>query len=176
MARTAHRFLGTLAAITLIGIGLTTPAAQAGTSARTESRVVFPGEGLKVKLDHHPAALRKTSPGFRRYLDRELRELWGWDDHRAECRNAPVVFVQEYRSSGFAYLSEGVYAVKGHADCAGGGNWQFAVRRDGRWVSPRALGGQDVPSCQRLRRWNIPRMTGAEQCYDGSGLVGYHPA
>ena len=116
-----------------------------------------------------------TLPGFRRFVDRELNDLWGWADHKPACRNAPVVFVQEFRRGRVAFLNEGIYAVKGHPECAGGGNWQFAVRRDGRWVSPRALGGQDVPSCHRLRTWDIPRMTGAEQCYDGTDVVSYVP-
>lgn len=173
MARTAHRqFLGALAAVVLIGVGVAAPAAQATTQPTT---VVFGGNGLKVKLNHHPAALSRTTPAFRRFVDRELKELWGWADRKPECRNAPVVLIQEFRRSGVAYLEEGIYAVKGHAECAGGGNWQFAVRRDGRWTSPRALGGQDVPSCHRLRTWAIPRMTGAEQCYDGNGIVDYQP-
>ena len=173
MARTLHRqFLGALAAMTMIGIALAAPSAQA---ASRPTAVVFGGDGLAVRLNHHPAALNRTSPGFRRFVDRELNDLWGWADHKPACRNAPVVFVQEFRRGRVAFLNEGIYAVKGHPECAGGGNWQFAVRRDGRWVSPRALGGQDVPSCHRLRTWDIPRMTGAEQCYDGTDVVSYVP-
>ena len=179
MARTT-RIAALVATILLVGGGLSVaaeaaPPGAAQTVAQTVAKraVLFGGNGLKVKLNHHPAALERTSPAFRRFVDRELRDLWSWTDRAPECRRAPVVFVKEYRRT-VAYLNEGSYAVTGHPECAGGGNWQFAVRRDGRWVSPRALGGQDVPSCHRLRRWDIPRMTGAKQCYDGTDVVDYH--
>lgn len=175
MARTSNLGYRLVTTATLVvGIGLTAPAAHARTAS---GPVVFRGSGLTVRFDHHPKALQRTSPAFRRFLDRELDELWGWDHKSPACRTAPMVVVKEFRRSGVAFLSdEGDFGVAGHPECAQGGHWQFAVRRDGRWSSPRALGGQDVPSCHRLRKWDIPRMSGAEECYDGSGVVDYEPA
>jgi len=160
------RVLGALASVLIAGVGLTTTAAQATTPAPAAARkVVFHGDGVVVKIGHDPRQLNRTSPSFRTFLHQELQELWGWDDKRPECESAPQVDVREYRKR-VAFLDEGVYAAPHHPECAGGGNWQFAVRRDGRWISPRALGGQDVPGCHLLRKWDIPRMTGAKECYN----------
>jgi hypothetical protein len=178
MARTGRttRIFGALAATLLLGVGLSAPQADAGTPT---GRVVFRGSGLRVTFDHQPQALDRTSPSFRRFLQQELDELWGWDDRKPACRPAPVVMVKEYRASGVAFLSdEGVFGVPHHPECAGGGVWQFAVRRDGRWISPRALAGQDVPGCGRLRKWDIPRMSGATTCYSAKAdaVIDYTPA
>ena len=136
-----------------------------------------PPASVRWTAQRRPVILPATAATYLSVLPRlrapELRDLWGEVGNRPECRHTPLVDVQEFRSSGFAFITEGVYAAPHHPGCARGGNWQFGVRRDGRWISPRRLGGQDVPACRLLRRCDIPRMSGAKKCYDGTEVVPY---
>lgn len=148
------------------------PAAPAAPAASRPDVVVFE-PAANVHLDRGMKRLRATSRSFRKAVRRELVDLWRWTDYRKECRHAPLVSVREFRRSGFAYVDEGVF---GPGTCAGGGNWQFFVRRGGKWRTPRALGGQESPQCRTLARFGIPRMTGAEECYsDGGDILNYFP-
>lgn len=143
-----------------------------GASART----VYPGSGTTVYLGGGTAALAGTSTSFRRFVHRQLVHLWASDGKRSACRNAPEIVVGEYRHRVAFFADEGLFADHAPQRCASGGNWQFAVRRHGHWTAPRALGGQDTPSCATLRSYDIPRMTGAQTCVKHGKVRNYFPS
>lgn len=79
--------------------------------------------------------LSKTSPSFRHAVRGELDEMWHAIGSRPACKQATFVQVKEFRPR-VAYLdNEGSASGgpgKAPARCAGGGNFQFFVKRDGR--------------------------------------------
>ncbi|MEZ0580877.1 hypothetical protein [Nocardioides sp. MH1] len=150
--------------------------AALGAPASAAAPVVYHGQGATVhrasgQVDHR---LAETPRAFRSFVRTRLDQIWGWTDNDPACAQAPLVVVKEVRSK-VAYISdEGSFpgGPGGAPDsCATGGNYHFFVKRDGAWKAPRALGGQDVMSCRTFRRWDIPRMSGAHQCWDGEDVV-----
>lgn len=166
-----------LAAATLAALATTlAPGAPATASSSRSSAVVYRGQGAVVhrasgQVDRR---LADTPAAFRGFVRTRLDQIWGWTDNDPACAQAPLVIVKEVRAKVAFISDEGSFpGGPGSApdSCATGGNYHFFVKRDGRWKAPRALGGQDVMGCGTLRRWDIPRMSGAHQCWDGHHVV-----
>lgn len=143
------------------------------------TKVVYPGRGVQVwRASGQLGRLDDTSPAFRRAVRRHLQELWVALDRDPDCAQAPFVQVKEYRPR-VAFISNAGTFSGGPGDapekCAGGGAYHFYVKRDGKWRHPFRLGGQDVMRCHTLRKWGIPRMSGAKVCWDGEDVVRYVP-
>lgn len=173
----------TLLTAALLAALLTTLTAAAGPadaapSGRATQKIIYPGFGAHVwRASGQLDRLAKTSPGFRHLIRIELNRLWGWTDKDPDCTQAPLVVVKEWRRRVAFASDRGVFAGgpgDAPAKCAGGGAYQFYVKRDGHWR--RAFGGQDIPRCRQLRRWDIPRMHGATQCWNGSDVVKWDPS
>lgn len=151
-----------------------------GTAAREDSRVVYAGYGVQVwRASGQLDRLAETSPAFRRIVRRQLDFMWREYNHSAPaCAQAPLVRVKEYRPR-VAFISNQGTFPGGPGDapdfCANGGAFRFYVKRDGEWRAPIALAGQDLYWCRDLRRWDIPRMSGSRQCWNGHDVVRWDP-
>lgn len=148
---------------------------DAGRSAAA-TRVVYHGPGVVVhRASGQVGRLGETPTAFRGFVRNRLDTIWrDWVGGDADCAQAPLVIVKEVRAK-VAYISDEGSFPGGPGDapdkCATGGNYHFFVKRDGRWRAPRALGGQDVMRCGAFKRWDVPRMNGAHQCWNGHRVV-----
>ncbi len=165
-------------ALTLTGSTAASSEAQAA-GREVAGKVVFPGLGVRVwRASGQLDRLARTSPGFRHAIRDDLDRVWGWSGNDPDCAQAPIAIVKEYRPR-VAYVSDlGSFAGgPGSAPdkCAGGGAWQFVLKRDGHWKSPTRLGGQDTVECRNLRHFQIPRMHGSTRCWNGQQIVRWDP-
>lgn len=155
-------------------------AARAEATAGSVTRVVYDGFGVRVRRHSGQIdRLSETPRAFRSFVRAQLDHMWvAYNDSAPECAQAPLVTVKEYRPR-VAYISNQGTFPGGPGDapdsCATGGAFHFYVKRDGDWRAPRSLGGQDVFPCRNLRRWSIPRMNGARQCWNGEEIVRWDP-
>ncbi|GAA3810223.1 hypothetical protein GCM10022242_11060 [Nocardioides panacisoli] len=180
------RLCAVLVAVLLLAPLLAREAAAARTIERPRvdrvqiDKVVYPGHGVDVwRASGQLHRLSETSLGFRRAIRASLDRTWGWSDDDPDCAQAPVATVKEYRARVAFVENLGMFSG-GPGDapekCARGGAWQFFVKRNGHWIFPYRLGGQDVPGCRMLRHSRIPRMNGATECVNGKGeIVPYRP-
>ncbi|WP_183101095.1 hypothetical protein [Nocardioides pelophilus] len=147
---------------------------------RDEVRVVYDGFGVRVwRHSGQIDRLSDTPRAFRLLVRAQLDYMWvAYNDSAPACEQAPLVTVKEVRRR-VAYISNQGTFPGGPGDapdsCATGGAFHFYVKRDGDWIAPRALGGQDLFHCRTLRRWSIPRMVGARQCWNGEEVVRWDP-
>jgi hypothetical protein len=165
-----------------LGISLSTASGATGRPAHPGhgDRVVYDGSGEEVwrqsgQLDR----LHETPRSFRRFVSHQLDHMWReYTDRDPACTQASLVMVKEYRRRVAFIANQGTFAG-GPGDapdsCATGGAFRFYVKRDGHWRAPLQLGGQDVLACSVFRRWDIPRMSGAHQCFRGGEVVRWDP-
>lgn len=170
------------ALVATLGPGTSSPAAAHPTGAEgvAAGKVVYDGSGVRVwRHSGQIDRLSETTTSFRLFVRAQLDYMWheytGSDE---ACAQAPLVVVKEFRRR-VAYIDNQGTFGGGPGDapdsCASGGAFRFYVKRDGDWLAPFALGGQEVLRCRVFRRWDIPRMNGARVCYDGDEIVSWNP-
>lgn len=147
--------------------------ASAGRSARSVRVVSWPGSGVEIRRasgDLHK--LDTTSAPFRTFTRHHLNLIWGWTGKKPACAQSPLMIVKRWRSDGWALINdEGSFPPPDQ--CATGGNWAIAKRGAHGWRE--ALGGQEYPTCRRLRRMKVPvGIAYGGKCYtSASHLVRY---
>ena len=129
----------------------------------TESRATLP-----LRANRLPDAPRD----FRAFVKAQLHELWDDLGHTAGCKTSPLITVHAIRTDGFAL---GAVNTRPRRDCeTGGGYAAFWAVRHGTWKE--VIGTQEVVSCSRLERFDIPSEIGVHECYEDGELVPYeHP-
>jgi hypothetical protein len=123
-----------------------------------------------VSLTTTQGKLPGAPRAFKKFVRSELRSTWqGYFEGRPACKGVPTIDVDRLRTDGFAM---GTVTDRGKKGCAAGGGYVaiWAVH-DGEWRE--AVGTQDVPTCARLERFDIPAEIGIDSCYDGSDVVPY---
>jgi hypothetical protein len=129
----------------------------------TEARAVLP-----LAADRLPDAPRD----FRAFVKAQLHDLWDELGHTQGCKTSPLITVRAVRTDGFAL---GAVNTRPRRHCeTGGGYVAFWAVRHGAWKE--VIGTQDVVSCSRLERFDIPSEIGVHECYEGGEVVEYvHP-
>src|SRR4051794_31056455 len=143
------------------------PADRDGTLIKyhgTEARATLP-----LRADRLPGAPRP----FRKLVKGQLHQLWDELGHTAGCKSSPLITVDALRTDGFAM--GGVNTIpRRHCPDAGGGYAAIWAVRHGSWKE--VIGTQEVVSCRRLERFDIPSEIGVHECYEGDQIVPYeHP-
>lgn len=168
---TACRLLACLAL--LLSIFLLQPAETAG--ATTPRLIVYHGFGKSMwRAETHLGQLRGTSRAFRRFVRARQNHLWVQAGRRSRCAHAALVMVKEYRTDGFARISdEGMFQHRGPVSCADGGAEAIWALSGGRW---RELAMAQSPGydCRMLNHYRVPSSIAGHQCDDEYGnLVPY---
>jgi hypothetical protein len=109
---------------------------------------------------------------FRTFVKAQLHEMWVELGHTSGCKSSPLITVEALRTDGFAM--GGVNTVPRKHCATGGGYAAIWAVRHGAWK--QVIGTQDVVTCTRLEKFDIPSEIGVHECYDGHQLVPYdHP-
>jgi hypothetical protein len=61
------------------------------------------------------------------------------------------------------------YASGGITEC-GGAAFMWA-KRDGVWQ--QIWGGQDIPACEDMKKYSVPKAIAGDRCWDGKDAVEY---
>ncbi|MXG92107.1 hypothetical protein [Nocardioides flavescens] len=116
------------------------------------------------------AKLPGAPASFRSYARSQMRATWqDYLGGRPACKGVPHITVRGLRTDGFAY---GDVSERPRPGCQDGGGYVaiWAVRK-GAWK--QVIGTQDVPTCARLEKLDIPSDIGVTQCAEGADVVDY---
>jgi hypothetical protein len=123
-----------------------------------------------LNINDTEAKLPGAPSSFRKFARTSLRSTWqDYLDGRPACKGVPTFSVRALRTDGFAY---GDVSERPRPGCQDGGGYVaiWAVRK-GAWKE--VVGTQDVPTCARLERFDIPSDIGVTQCAQGADVVDY---
>jgi len=159
----------------LLTAALTSAAAPAlaATSADDPALLTFtPREGTVglLTVGDTDAKLPGVPRSFRSFARAEMRETWqDFLGGRPACKGVPHLTVRALRTDGFA---SGDVSERPRPGCQDGGGYVaiWAIRK-GAWKE--VVGTQDVPTCARLERFDIPSDIGVTQCAEGTEVIDY---
>lgn len=173
------RFLIPLAGSVLALGAIASSAVVAAPASAAHPPTVRNYHALELRLPVARDAVPGAPAGFVPAMRHELRAAWAGFDDDPGCKKVPLITVEKVSSAGFAAVGYNDDPKKAHAEAcrgAGGGTAQFWARRDGVWK--KVFEGQDVPTCHRLRRYDMPSSIVGHRCYDAAAqkTVRYHHA
>jgi hypothetical protein len=161
----------TALALMVAGTWLALSPASGSPSAhsRDGTLITYHGAKGKASLPLRANRLPGAPTEFRAFVKAQLHEMWDELGHTAGCKSSPLITVETLRTDGFAM--GGVNTVP-RKHCATGGGYEaiWAVRH-GAWK--QVIGTQDVVTCSKLEKFDIPSEIGVHECLDGDQVVPY---
>lgn len=135
------------------------------TSESPKPELIEYGDGVNIRAKADAAKLTGAPETFKAYMVSEIEEqLTLTRDLAAEgCDEPPTIIVKAVDTRG--------YASGAYIQCGGAASIWATV--GGQWRE--VWGGQEIPSCEELRRLNIPVGIAGETCRDGKREVPYQP-
>ena len=156
-----------------LAVPLSGAAASAPPSPRDGTLITYHGAEAKASLPLRADRLPGAPADFRAFVKAQLRGMWDDLGHTQACKTSPLITVDALRTDGFALGTVSSRPKKSCPD-AGGGYVAFWAVRKGAWKE--VIGTQEVVSCAKLERFDIPSEIGVHECYQGTEVVPYdHP-
>jgi len=142
-------------------------------ASRDGTLIKYHGTEGKATLPLRSSRLPGAPSDFRAFVKVQLHQLWDDLGHTQACKRSPLITVEALRTDGFAIGGVNTIPRRGCPDAGGGYEAIWAVRA-GAWK--QVIGTQEVVSCRKLERYDIPSEIGVHECYQAGELVPYnHP-